>query len=431
MEIAILGFGSVAREVIRQLKELPVYGEDVRIYCVHVRRNSLSYGPDSVIEIVDKYGDGLRVYKDGYEGTPLRTMVSSFEDWLVEETQTFDKVIDCTSYNEDSVRLLYRLLNNAKRETTFFLPSKELVQRHWKDLVRVAKDKDVSLSFNSIPSGDASQYSGIDLNRDTISSYIELEDQDLFIYRNGGPVETAKSIISEIKLLVEESKGGPIDWTPVVRDSSWHESAKKDALVTADLMNQRLLDRRIEHQNKDYRYEAPGIARDTLDKADIETLTRFVINGEGDFKSESYYDKNQRRLVVKHEMLDWFFAWHKMIEAATHVLADPYLVPTGVRYVKYDDPESHVVPYITETPCIATVIYAVDQRKIWPIEIDGRRTFVGVNEALMFYSADVTQGRLRMGDTKNVSTEYLEFHFTRSTDGNPAGICTCFDKKDN
>jgi hypothetical protein len=429
MEIAILGFGAVAKEVIRQLKELPLYGKSIRVYCVHVRRNSLSYGPDTVIEIVDKFGDGLRVYKDGYEATDLRTTISSFEDWLIDEANTYDKVIDCTSYNPDSVRLLFRVLNNAKKDTTFFLPSKELVQNHWEEIIGIAKDRELNISFNSIPSGDPSQYDQIDLNRDTFPNFVDLENQDLFIYRHGGHIETAKKIVDEIKLISERHEKRSIDWAQVDRDEEWFKSSAAASIEAAEKMRIRLLERRIESQIADYTYSGPRVTMGTLDPEDIEVLERFIINNEGNFNKDSYYDQGQGRLVVKHEMLDWFFAWHKMIEVTANILSAPYLVPSGIRYIKYDRSDSYVSEYTTGDPCVATIIYAITQGDPWEIDIDGQSISIGVGQALVFYSNAVTQGRKPMGNSGNDYTEYLEIHFTESSDGRPSGICTCFDEK--
>jgi hypothetical protein len=435
MEIAILGFGPVAKEVVRQLKELSIYGEVLRVYCVHTKRNSMSYGPDSVVEIIDRHGDGLRTYNDGDQATRLNVAVSSFEGWLIEQSKvTIDAVVDCTSYNEDSKSLVFSLLEAAKADSLFVLPSKELVQKHWKEIVDVVKSRDdaIQVSFNPIPSGDPSQYSQLDLTDKTIHEYIEKEDQDLFVYRNGGPYETAKIIVEDIKKAFGPTHEGEIiDWTPVIRSESENIAARKAADEAAQAMKARLVERRVEGIQENYVFDESGVgfAREVFSEEDIDTFTRFVINGEGDYKSSSYYDHKHKRLIVSHEMLDWFFAEHMMLDVACTVLKEPYLVVTNAKYIKYDSPESYISEHLTKAPCTRTLLHSIAQKEPWTLYLGGRRFKTLETRGPFIHSDRVTVEASPLGETGNDYVGHMEIHFgTPDSDGR-IEPCTCFEEE--
>lgn len=431
MQVAIIGFGPLAREVIRQLKDLAEYGDAIRIYCVHVRRNSLSYGPDKVIEIVDKYGDGLRVYNDGFQATDYCTTVSSFEDWFVDEGKSYNMVVDCTSYTEDSVRLIFRVLNNIRTDKSMLmLPSKELVQKHWKELSELALNRGVRLSFNSIPSGDPSMYDDIDLNESNIEKYIKEEDSSLFSFRNGGPVETAAKIVEDIKKHLEASIDKPLDWSKAVRSQEWLDDAANRAKAAADAMRDRLLQRRYEYvdRHSDQTLDDSGVAYSygVLDNDDLTTLKRFVVDLEGDYKTSEWYNNDTRCLVRQHEMLDWFFSDHIMSEVASHFFLEPTLVSTGARYLKYDSPESRMSS--KNVKCPRVMLYAVAQERPWSIRIGDLDHYINPNEALLYDAPVVSANTDVLSTSGNTQVEYIEFHFAPMLEDGSAPKCTCFDR---
>lgn len=390
MELAVLGFGNLAKEVIRQLKEYKAYGDIFRVYCVHVRRNSLSYGPNQVIEIVDKYGDGLRVYNDGYQATDYYTTVSSYEDWLVEQSATYDKIINCMSYNDDSKRLTMRLIQEHKTPgTTMFMPTD-----YGSEVIDAANANGVSLDMlEGVPSGDLAAM--------------------------------ASAIVEKIKLLAEAERGGTINWELANRSKEWMQDAVDASIVAEQKMQQRLLDRRVEDIEKDgqpFDDDGVGVGWNTLDPSDIDTLYRFVINGEGFYKRSVGYDNVNKRLVVSHEMLDWFFSGHKMILAASIIFGEPELVPTSTRYVKYDSPESRV----GVSKCPRTIIYSVNQQHPWPLFMDGRKEVIAKDEAILYQSDWVYCESDALKASGNNEVEYIEFHFAPDSVDNPHR-CTCFD----
>ena len=432
MEVAILGFGSVAKEVIKQLKELKEYGDHIRVYCVHVRRNSLSYGPDSVVEIVDRFGDGLRVYKDGYQATDFRTTVSSFEDWLIGESTNggaYKQVVDCMSYNDDSVRLILRMLRECDPKTKFHLLSKELVQKHWKEIIDIANERGISISFNAIPSGDPNQYSELSLDEKSLPDLIDKEDQDLFIYRNGGPVETAKVVVKDIQDFVDTSFRRSFDWSVANRPVEWYEDARLKAEEAARAMEQRLLDRRIETtsaSNKTIDPSDPIVPPEILDDMDRYTLKRFVADGDGNYKTSSIKDDLVGKEVIKHEMLEWFFSDHLMVELACNAFGDPNLVQTATRYIKLYGEDARIEIEKSNT-CTRSVVYLSESDDIVLLKSKDFKVGLAPNEAMLYCSDiyDIKSNTLK--EMNNRKVEYVEFHFgQRLPDGTPPQ-CSCFD----
>lgn len=433
MRIMMLGFGTLSRQIIDTVKTFPEYGFDGEISVIHghIRRNSLSYGPDLVVEIPDPHGDGYRTYKDGFQSLKnFTTTISDYEEWLIDEARqgAFDVVIDCTNYNEDSRRLLFRLLENTKAGTKYFLPSKGLVQNNWREIIELAKKRDQLISFNSIPAGDPSQYSELDLNRDTFHDYAD--NPDMFIFRNGGPVETSDNIVAELRADLD----GGLPWTPADRGqlfwdeaaNAWAESEIKMKQMHID-RRRRVVSERIAGMGGRPEKIFPAAISDMLPKAEISSIERFIVNNEANQKRHETYDNKYKRKIIQHEMLDWFYAPHIGMDAGTiSAFLNAELEISSTRYVEYDSPESYMEHKFSEGACEYVIEYLVDQKKSWKVSLsEGFLMDAEEFQALTYCKDTGDAKRDRLISTDNEKVSMIVFHFREKTEAGPVK-CSCY-----
>jgi len=442
LRIAVLGFGPVARAVVDKVKRFPEYGAEENkdvyadIYVVHVRRNSFSYSPNLVIEVADDEDNSSRTYNDGLQGIrKYETTVAYDKEWLLEEIRTnqINVVVDCTSYNESSVELMREVMEASSEETEIHVPSKELVVKHWEELIEKSKERGFSLKFNSIPSGDPNEYDEIDLNQDTFTDYLFKQDQTLFIYRNGGPQETADRIVKDLRKAMDGGK----PWTPVeFSDEFMHEAARlaqeaRDRMFTVSERDKKkmVLERMEAGRVKDPRETL--FMSDVYEENEIETLRRFVVNAERDeeYYRHEWYDNEQKALVIKHEMLNWFFGRIKMEDISAQAFLEYDLKITSARYYKFDSPESQVKPYLPGGSCGYGIEYIISQDEPWPLIFTGGHIevlpFVEAGQAITArYGAGIAH-REPLGNTKNKEVEILYFHLAPPINGK-IPECKCY-----
>jgi homoserine dehydrogenase len=185
VSLCILGFGAVGKEVYRQLKAVPGFNVDWRIHTIYV--------PD-----MSKYAEAKKnsnhqwkINDETFE-TELETTIGDDLEWLL-SSDGHDTVVDCTPYSDGSRELVFNLLN---RGYWLHACSKGLVSNHWKELVDLAENKSAKYYFNSIPSGDPSKYTAMDLTQGNFAEYAD--DHNLYIYRNGDAEATAGIIVRDI-----------------------------------------------------------------------------------------------------------------------------------------------------------------------------------------------------------------------------------------
>jgi len=412
LDIAVLGFGPVARAIIDKIKTFPEYGLSetdeprVHIHMVYVNRETYSYGPDLVVPIKDKEGNGSRTYKDGLEAVrQYETTVSYFEDWLLEhagEGGRLNLIIDCTSYNPDSVNLAFRIANVAKKGLMYLALNRELVDNHIR-----------KLGYNFL------------LHRATIDGGLsKIQDFD----------EIVDATVSRVRELFDGGK----PWTPVQFSEELMREASKLSEEAAEEMklvylNQRsamvdsILSDGKEHDPSEVRYEA------LLGPKDLKVLKRFIVEGEGDYKTSKVYDHEQKCWVIKHEMLDWFFAIHRIEDASARLFLRPDLKVTSARYIKYDSPESYTKAFVGNGGCQWCIEYAVDvQDPTWIMYLDNKNYNIATetNEAVG-YSAEVgMSGRRPLNTTKNKKADYIYFHLGVPVDGK-VPECKCYEDIEN
>jgi homoserine dehydrogenase len=178
--ICLLGYGSVGKEVYRQLTEDSRYGTDIKV---------------KTIQVTDVSKHSVKVSNDGgwVLDNQYLTNINSDVDRLLESLE-YNVIVDASSYNEGSRDLILELLS---RGHWLYTCSKELAGTDFKALLASAARGGGKIDFNSIPSSDTkTKYSGLDLNHTNWRDYVS--DPEMFIFRDGGPRETAKIIVNEL-----------------------------------------------------------------------------------------------------------------------------------------------------------------------------------------------------------------------------------------
>jgi homoserine dehydrogenase len=195
ISIALLGFGAVGKEVYKKLKLVDGFGEDFRIHIVQVQDVS-NYNP----VIINSKG-WMVIDDENSEDEGKRVTIGDDLEWLV-ESDGHDTVIDCTPYSEKSKDLVLTLL---KRGYWLHTCSKELVSKHWNELLDVCDSNNRSkINFNSIAaSSDLEKFKGVDLTESNLKDY---KDEDLYSFRGAGPEETAEYIVRDIVAELKERR---------------------------------------------------------------------------------------------------------------------------------------------------------------------------------------------------------------------------------
>jgi hypothetical protein len=283
--VMILGFGPLARKIIATIKTFPEYGEHKEISVGHIftRVNSLSYGPDLVVEIPDPHGDGYRTYNDGFQALDnYSTTVSNYLPWLLEETAAgnFNVFINCMSENEKSKELVTQIKSAMTNDSTWIRGSHDEVVSKLRDMIDGGKPWTPVTYSEEFLSSAASLWA--DANEKMYEYHIKNRQRDIDNRKSWG--------------------------TPTVVQNG---------------------------------YEKFG----AMPKFDDEILERFVKQNEPhvdhvrDTRYE-YYDDNLDCLVIEHDLLVNFFGWHHTEQVAARVFGTPYLKISSATYRKYNKNKS-------------------------------------------------------------------------------------------
>lgn len=382
LNIGILGFGVLARSLTDVIKRFPEYCADgsgptglpyAHIHMIYVNRETYAYGPNYVVPIEDKEGNGSRTYRDGLEALRMyETTVSFFEDWLldhVSEIGDLNTVIDCTSYNEDSVELIFKIFNNSKRGLHFYTLNEKLMENHGKKLEAIAKRRGIEFYGN---------------------------------------FEEPKEIVSHLRQRLD----GGRPWEYKKFSEEFTAEAARLSKEAAERMKVVYLEQRKATMQERYadKAEPTDVVFFPLfnDPTDIKTITRFVINEEKHYTSKRTYDEDRKCLVVEHEMLDWYVGPYRVEDAVVHMFYRPDLKVTSARYLKYDSPKnarSDVSANWDTCPYVVKYFFKSDQA-------------IGFTEKVS--SLDIEEA------IEN-SVEMLEFHLYPSGLEKPPN-CECYDR---
>lgn len=288
MRIIILGFGDLARQLAYKIKRFPEYGVDRGFYIYHifVRRNSLSYGKNLVVEIPDPHGDGYRTYKDGFQALDnYSTTVSNYKPWLLEEASngSFDVLINCMPKTTESYALISEILSKVAGKCT-------------------------SIPANII---------GVDA---TIAELRRMID--------GGepwkPVEFSEEFLKEAS-------------------DAWDAAQAKMSKYHLTNRNRDIAKRKKELAGVDTSDRRSCF--NAIPDFDKNLIERFVVNGElhEEYSREESIDLENDCLVVKHGILDQFFGWHHTEQLASVAFLNPNLEIDSATYIKYlSDNSNHV-----------------------------------------------------------------------------------------
>jgi hypothetical protein len=223
ISIALLGFGDVGKKVYEKLKRDEGFGIDFRVHLVQVRDVS-KYNPVVI------NSNGWMVVNDENSSDPIkRVTIGDDLEWLL-QSDGHDTVIDCTSYSEESKDLVMALL---RRGYWLHTCSKELVAKHWEELVDISQSIPSSrVIFNSIPASKTLElFKGIEL---TNSNFAWHKDEDLYSYRGAGAEETAEYIVRDVLTELEKRRINKRNKVVFEVDSEQEDFADKNSIDLKD-----------------------------------------------------------------------------------------------------------------------------------------------------------------------------------------------------
>ena len=354
MRVLILGFGELARDIGAKIKAFPEYDKngEVYIYHFHVSRNSLSYGPELVVEIPDPHGDGYRTYNDGFQAVErYSTTVSDYDDWLIGEAEqgSFDFVIDCTSETESAEILVAKLQAATGGGVTYY-------------------------------------------RRQPADTVIESLRQELDGGKPWTPVQFNEETLEEARVKAEEA---------AIEMEKLHEVRRK-AMVEART------------DQGETRYDGSFTSFEgVLDKSDLESVRRFIVDGEGNYNRKESRDARHGCTIIEHEMLDWFFGPHKVLDVGMQLYLETDIKITSVRYIKYDS----LLSLPIGCRCKYSAEYIIDQDKPWLMSI-GENTIS--SDSGRMYPVPSKALRVSLGESGGSYVEMLVFHFDTN------GTCNCY-----
>lgn len=227
--VCVLGYGPVAQAVVKKIKDTDGYNVNFRVHCAHVRDNKAEKYKNLTTVIEDTKDNWLTVLADGTENTPNRTPLNDDVDWLL-NSFGHNVVVDCTSYNEDSTKLVFDLI--AKGNKFYYMFSnKELVKNYWKALIQDIKIYGGQISFNSIVAGNDSKWSEIDLTQDNFHLYAE--NEELYKFEEGSLEKTVEVIVKDVFKILEEELKKEQEWEAMsdeeklAKQEYWKEQEKE------------------------------------------------------------------------------------------------------------------------------------------------------------------------------------------------------------
>lgn len=404
LDICVLGFGNISRALIDKIKRFPDYGlgaqENFRIHIhmVYVNRETWGYGPELVVPVIDAQGNASRTYKDGLEAIRrYETTVSWYRDWLLEKISNpreLNTVIDCTSYNFDSLLLMKQLLANCAPGTTFYTTNTFLVEHHLEELLLIAEEKQITFNYRYALLEDADEV-------------VEELIKDLRIQHDGGkswtPVQFSEEFLAEAAELSREAAKASAEWYTKDQYKIVNSCIEKGFEFAPDDL---------------------CVSNEFLDDTDVKVIKRFVVNGEGSFKRTERYNAKDKCRVITHEMLDWFFGKIGVLPLSAQMFLIPDLKILGAKCFVYDSPDSKSSVVELQNDCEYAISVMVDVENPWP------RYYVNVPQnvaappkfAIGYGKAIGPSYRKKLGTTDNDHAIILSYHLGRNS-----SECKCYD----
>lgn len=183
VSIGLIGFGAVGK-AFAKLTDQIVERDNFRIHAILVKDTSNK-----------KFND---------------VEITTDSDWFV-PSNGHNIIVDASSYNEETKGYILASLLDGKDLITC---SKELVNKHWRELLDAARTGGGKIYLNSIPSTDDidCRFKDIYLTSDNFEQYA---NDDLYIYRGGNAEITATFLYNEVIKLLHER---------IERHKSWDAS---------------------------------------------------------------------------------------------------------------------------------------------------------------------------------------------------------------
>jgi hypothetical protein len=182
--LGIIGYGAVGKELYELVKTIDGFtGDDpsIRVHCFLVKD---------------------RLNKPDLPGEHFVTE----HDFFV-TSNGHDVVVDVATYCDEVKDTIIASLAN---KITLITASKELVSKHWQELVDAAKAGQSRIIFNAIPaSAEPCEFDDVEL---TESNFHEYADKDLYSYRGAGPEITAKYLYKIILNYYEKNRARHMKW---------------------------------------------------------------------------------------------------------------------------------------------------------------------------------------------------------------------------
>lgn len=403
LNLGILGFGKISRNVIDRVKRFPGYGIErteglpkVHIHMVYVNRETWSYGKDLVVPILDKENNLSRTYKDGLEAIrQYETTVSRFEDWVLEHVSDegdLDTVIDCTSYNEESVELAFKVINASKSGLVFYTMNKKLIENHLDDLIDAATKNGVELKYG---------YESVD----------------------------------ELIVALREQLDGNQPWEPVEFSEVFMEEARKlseKAAEAVEVVRKEQLEKIVKNRLNEDNYEyipSEVYASPVLRQNDIDLVKRFIVGREGNYYKTEYYDNDEKCYVIEHGMLNEYFTPYIIEPAAARFFLRSDLKVLAARCFIYDSIDSYAKKNRLHLPCSHAISVAIEAEHPWVriFESLPYNMYIEPGEALGYSIKSGLTYREPLGTTENKRVTLLMFHLGAEDDGEKLPSCTCYD----
>tara|TARA_B110000503_G_scaffold82258_1_gene125563 strand:- start:1735 stop:2973 length:1239 start_codon:yes stop_codon:yes gene_type:complete len=408
LSIGVLGFGNIARTILDKIKRFPEYGmadngsHEVHVHMVHVNRETFSFGPNLVVPIKDAEGNGSRTYKDGLEAIRrYETTVSFFEDWLLEhvaEDGDLNTVIDCTSYNEESVALIFKVLHEAKKGLRFYTVNKKLIENHLPELLDAAKEHSVEFKYH----------------------YVECTEVE----------EVANAVISDLRVSLDGGK----PWTPVQFSTEFMDEAKTLSVQAAKEMAEvyeKQKEQIVANRHKeDFEYNPRHIYCSTVfQDYDYKIIDRFIVNGEGDYIRTETYDNFEKCRVIEHEMLHWYYGAYLAEPNGARFFLDSKLRVSTAKLFIYDSDESIASRNKLKNDCKYAIKIMVESQGAWVRVFEDLpyNIVLSGGEMIAYSQESGPTYRERMGLTENKEVKIIMFHLAETDSEGRTPECTCYD----
>lgn len=186
VSIGLLGYGAVGKAFAEKTLELEGH-PNFRIHAILVRDNTAD----------KKFGD---------------VEITDDAEWFL-PSWGHNIIVDAASYSEDVKYLVIQSLLDGKDLITC---NKEMVAKHWEELLEAAAKGGGKIYFDAIPSStEPTEFSDVSLTSDNFHLYA---DKDLYSFRGGDAEVTAEFLYKVVTSILEERSKRHDEWEKTQRE---------------------------------------------------------------------------------------------------------------------------------------------------------------------------------------------------------------------